>query len=296
MNNYISLNLVNGRLGRFSGGGRPRFILGEQNNVQIYFLDYPKPSTYPTESLGDAFSEITTRDFNSSNITINAGKRGDSRIISTNTFFNLPNNFATGVNIQQEINIVRISEIQTRKQVSFSGIISLQPIPEESSLFRITSFGSGVGLAGSGTFTPQPGLPFNFSLTSPYFSFNNPSEASKIIDENISNIINNTIPELTITRSSEQYRNISQISDYSFSFQYIYLLPIFSYTDNFSVSATIDTSRATANFGKYGYLDFSSPSWDAIIGTKNEAEIWMEAMIGSDTIAQGNAIIYRKMT
>ena len=291
MNNYLSINLVNGKLTRYAGGSKPRFILGEQNEVQIYCLDFSQPTTYPTDALGDAFSEITTRDFNSKVITINAGKRGDSKILSTSSFFNLPNNFATGVNIQQEVNTIQYDEDTTREQVSFSGIVSLQPIPEESSLFRITSYASATKPNG-----PNPPLQYNSSLTSPYFSFNNPSEASKTIDENIENTTRNLCNFLTVYSAIPTYKNISQISDYSFSFQYIYVLNWSSSTGSFSASASIDTSRATANFGKYGYLDFSSPSWDAIIGTKNEAEIWMEAMIGSDTIAQGNAIICRKMT
>lgn len=292
MNNYISLNLVNGRLGRFSGGGRPRFILGEQNNVQIYFLDYPKPSTYPTEALGDAFAEITTRDFNSSNITINAGKRGDSRIISTNTFFNLPNNFAVDLTTNEEVNLINVTEgfFGSRKQVSFSGIISVLPIPEPSSLFRITSYGSGARNS-SGQY------PFSTSLTSQYFSFNNPSEAINAIRENIGSTTLNIVNELSFTDVIQTtFQSVFQISDYAFSFQYIYHLSPGTYTDNFNLSLSLDTSKATANYGKYGSLDFSSSSWDAIIGTKNEAEIWMEAMIDSDTIAQGNAIICRKMT
>ena len=291
MNNYISLNLVSGRLGRFSGGGRPRFILGEQNNVQLYFLDCPKPSTYPTEALGDAFSEITTRDFNSSNITINAGKRGDSRIISTSTFFNLPNNFSVDLTTNEEVNIINIGELvfDLRKQVSFSGIISILPIPEPSSLFRITSYGSGA--------RTSSGPSFSASRTSQYFSFNNPSEAINAIKENIRSTTVNIIREISYSGMDDlTFESVFQISDYAFSFQYIYQISQYSYTDNFNLSLSLDTSKATANYGKYGSLDFSSSSWDSIIGTKNEAEIWMEAMIGSDTIAQGNAIICRKMT
>lgn len=293
MNNYISLNLVNGRLGRFSGGGRPRFILGEQNNVQIYFLDYPKPSTYPTEALGDAFAEITTRNFNSSVITINAGKRGNNRIISTSTFFNLPNNFESDLTVNEEVNIVNVGEgfFGTRKQISFSGIISVLPIPEPSSLFRITSYGSGIRGAGE-----QFQYPFSASLTSQYFSFNNPPESINAIGENIRSTTNNIVSELTYGTVQPVFENLSQISDYAFSYQYIYIVSQFTNTNNFNLSLSLDTSKATANFGKYGSLDFSSPDWDTIIGTKNEAEIWIEAMIGSDTIAQGNAIICRKMT
>lgn len=293
MNNYISLNLVSGKLGRFSGGGKPRFILGEQNDVQLYFLDFNHPTTYPTDALGDAFSEITTRNLNSETITINAGKRGDSKILSTSSFFNLPNNFATGISIQQEVNVIpTLNYTPTDDQVSFTGIISLQPIPEDSSLFRITSYASATK-PNAPSFPP---LQYNASLTSPYFSFNNPSEASGIIEQNILSTTLHLCDFLSTSLPvSAPYKNISQISEYSFSFQFIYVISMPSGA-NFSLSASLDASKATANYGKYGYLDFSSPSWDAIIGTKNEAQIWMEAMIGDDTIAQGDAIIFRKMT
>ena len=85
-----------------------------------------------------------------------------------------------------------------------------------------------------------------------------------------------------------------QTSDYSFSYfgtQLIsasYIIPAFN--------ATLNNSSGSAYFGKYGDLDFTSSSWSSIIGTKKEVPIWMEARIGNETIAQGNAILCRKMT
>jgi hypothetical protein len=293
MNNYISLNLVSGKLARYAGGGKPKFILGEQNDAQIYFLDYPKPSTYPTDSLGDAFSEITTRDYNSKSLTINAGKRGNNKILSTSSFFNLPNNFASSIPITITTETVRNLALSSYDyRVSFSGILLLEPIPTSDSLFRFTAYSSG-----NAAWAPPAPSTFSYQQTSEYFSFNNPSDIKNAIENTVGDIITYTINEITYTTPTKVYTKVFQLSDYSFSFQFIWdIHQSSSNISNFNLSIVMDTTKATANFGKYGYLDFSSPSWTSIIGTKNEVEIWMEAMIGSETIAQGNAIICRKMT
>ena len=89
--------------------------------------------------------------------------------------------------------------------------------------------------------------------------------------------------------------NFFQTSDYSYSFSASQVV-ISGVVSPVAFTLTLNNVSASSNPGKYGYLDFSSSSWDSVIGTKVETPIWMEAMIGSNTIAQGNAIICRKMT
>jgi len=291
MNNYLSLNLVNGRLSRFSGGGRPTFTLNELNSVQMYVLDYPIPTTYPPNSLGDAFGEITTRNFNSNTITINVGVRGSNRIISTSNFFNLPNNFnntaSTSINVTTSDNV---------KTVSFSGIISLSSVPEQSSLFGFTANGSGT------TRAVFP-VPFTKQNRSPFFSFDSSfSNIESIFNQTIGSLVNDTM-DAAIGGFVNQdcprvfvYSKVIQNGDYSYSFEYINKTCVATPTDDLGFSILLDSSKASSNYGKYGYLDFSSPNWSAIIGTKKEVPIWMEAMIDNETIAQGNAILCRKMT
>lgn len=288
MNNYLSLNLVSGKLSKFAGGGKPKFVLNENNAVQLYVLDFPNPSTYPTASLGDAFGELTTRNFNSTPITINIGKRGDSKIISSSTLSNLPNNFDVAAKT-----LVTTTTSGDRSRVSFSGTISVSPIPEQSSLFSLTVVGSGIERWGGTSFTRTQKSPFfsfdtSFSNIEGIFLQSIAYCASETLDAAISNFVGCTRLDF--------YNKVIQNSDYSYSFEYTYETCSSTPTSSLGLSISIDSSKASPNYGKYGYLDFSSPSWDSIIGTKNEAPIWIEAMIGGDTVAQGYAIICKKMT
>jgi hypothetical protein len=135
-----------------------------------------------------------------------------------------------------------------------------------------------------------------FSQTSVKFSFeNSTSEINKIITETIQNLSFQYVVSLPGSSNTDAITgNLFQTSDYSFSYfgtQLIsasYIIPAFN--------ATLNNSSGSAYFGKYGDLDFTSSSWSSIIGTKKEVPIWLEARIGSETIAQGNAILCRKMT
>lgn len=275
MNNYLSLNLVNGRLGRVAGGGRPTFIMNEQNSVQIYVLDYPKPSTYPANALSDAYAfEVLPRDYNASSVTLSAGVRGGASILSTNSFSNLPTNLVLSSNS----NITALEVNAGVYNVTYELNFSFLPTPIPGSLFTL-SVSMGV-----------------FSQTSVKFSFeNSTSEINKIITETIQNLsFQYVVPLPGSSNTGAITGNLFQTSDYSFSYfgtQLIsasYIIPAFN--------ATLNNSSGSAYFGKYGDLDFTSSSWSSIIGTKKEVPIWMEARIGNETIAQGNAILCRKMT
>jgi hypothetical protein len=285
MNNYLSLNLVSGRLGRVAGGGRPKFVLDEQNEVQLYVLDFPKPSTYPPDSLSDAYAyEIIPRDFSGSSVTLRAGVRGGSAIISTNSFFNLPTNLALNSSANASLNLVEFSSQQ--KVLLYDVFFSTSSIPSSGSLF---SFTVTVALTFGGSTMTR-------TVTSATFSLDNQlSEINKILDNTI-NVANSVISDSSNTNLAPEVGVLYQASDYAYSYNKIINLTTAGGVTNVTLSVTLNNVSASSNPGKYGYLDFSSPSWDSVIGTKVETPIWMEAMIGSDTIAQGNAIICRKMT
>lgn len=277
MNNYLSLNLVNGRLGRVVGGGRPTFIMNEQNSVQIYVLDYPKPSTYPANALSDAYAfEVLPRDYNASSITLSAGIRGGASILSTNSFSNLPTNLVVSSNS----NIITSSLLGgSVYNVTYELNFSVLPTPMPGSLFTLS-----VSM-------------YSFSETSVKFSFENSiSEINKIITETIINVSSQAFSSLPGGSNIGVITgNLFQISDYSFSYFGTQTVIVTSIGTP-SFNATLNNSSGSAYFGKYGDLDFTSSSWSSIIGTKKEVPIWMEARIGNETIAQGNAILCRKMT
>lgn len=283
MNNYLSLNLVNGRLGRVAGGGRPKFILDEQNEVQLYVLDFPKPSTYPPDSLSDAYAyEVTPRDFSGSSVTLRAGVRGGGAIISTSSFFNLP----TNISVASNSNVIYANIAgSSNKSAIYNLFFSIEPITTLGSLFSFTITFSDASTSRS--------------VTSSNFSFQNTLSEIKSILDNAFFAVSSEFYFAVQSGSGgieALSSNLYQVSDYSYSFNGTQTLRGIELPSPVSFNVTLNNVNASSNPGKYGYLDFSSPSWDAIIGTKNEATIWMEAMIGSDTIAQGNAIICRKMT
>jgi hypothetical protein len=283
MNNYLSLNLVNGRLSRFSGGGRPTFTLNELNDVQIYLLDYPIPVTYPVEALGDAFSEITTRDFNNQVLTINVGARGQNKIISTTSFFNLPTNIISSTT--SNVFYINLAEGTSTIRANYDVKFSVSPTPIIGSLFSFTAtFGYGGSI---------------FSNTSAVFSFENTISEIKNI---LSTVIYDTAVSFYTNYDSggsfinEFTTNLYQTSDYSFSFIGNHTMSFVTLPPTVSFNVTLNNVSASSNPGKYGSLDFSSLNWNSVIGTKKEVPIWMEAMIDNETIAQGNAILCRKMT
>jgi hypothetical protein len=276
-NIYLSLNLINGRLTRLVGGGRPTFTLNELNSVQMYVLDYPKPSTYPTDALSDAYAyEILPRNFNSSSITLRAGVRGGASVLSTNSFFNLPTNLVLTTNAS-----LSTSDINNSSQnIAYTINFSVSPIPVSGSLFSLTA---AVGARDS--------------ATSGRFSFENSiSEISKIISNTIFSASVEYFGSISASSIGQITGNLIQASDYSFSYFGTQLVTGVNLTRNPAFLASLNNVTGVSNPGKYGNLDFSSLNWNSVIGTRKEVPIWMEAMIDNETIAQGNAILCRKMT
>ena len=281
MNNYLSLNLVSGKLGRLAGGGRPTFILGEQNEVQLYILDYVKPSTYPSDSLSDAYaSEIIPVNYNSQSVTLKAGVRGGASILSTSSFSNLPNSisFTTSGSAISSPSSTILSKTNT-----VEGSFKYSSIPTSGSRFRV------IFTLSDGSITKQ-GSTTQFSYDTSIVDLSN------IFNIVLSNLVFQFVESFGNPSYISSQIKVFQISDLSFSFYYTGNYNFTSFPSGTTFTVSIQNIDASSNYGKYGQLDFSSPSWDAIIGSKNEKEIWMEAMIGSDTVSQGVARICRKMT
>jgi len=273
MNNYLSLNLVSGRLSRYAGGSRPSFIVGEQNNTQIYILDFPKPTTYLPGALGDAFAySIEPQDYNSSNLTLKAGVRGGNAIISQSSFSNLPNNINANISISYR------SVAGIFSPAIVSGYFSFSSIATQDSLYSIslTNYYSVGGMNPSYTGI-SPNISFNSSIST--------------IDSVLRVVINQATGNAGIDSG-----NIFQSSDYSYSFSYTMNSSSGGIFLPDSSSISINTSQMKSNYGKYGFLDFTSPQWNTILGSKKETEIWLEAMINGQTISQGLALINKKMS
>jgi hypothetical protein len=88
---------------------------------------------------------------------------------------------------------------------------------------------------------------------------------------------------------------VSQTGDFSFYYNIIgFTKP--GVTINTSQTFEIDTSNLLAPTGKYANLDFSSPSWLTLLGSENEKEIWLDAVLDNRVVAQGKAIIRKKLS
>jgi hypothetical protein len=281
MNNYLSLNLVSGKLGRLVGGGRPTFIIGEQNNVQLYILDYVKPSTYPTDSLSDAYAaEINPVNYNSQSVVLRAGTRGGASILSTSSFSNLPNS----ISFTTSGSATGIGTGSLPKTNTVEGNFEYSSIPLSGSTFRaILSLSNGT------INTQYPTTAFSYDTSI--------SDLESIFKVTLDGLVFEYLEAFgNPSQVSAGPIKFFQISDLSFSFYYTSIYSFIAFPIGTIFTVSIQNIDASSNYGKYGQLDFSSPSWDAIIGSKNEKEIWMEAMIGSDTVSQGVARICRKMT
>jgi hypothetical protein len=139
MNNYLFANLATGKISGKRGGGTPVFTLGEENPTQIYFLDYPKPSSYTPTSyppLGDAFA-FSVNTINQTNIPLNirCGQAIESAIIQQSSWSDLPSTVAGVYTVSYE-SPDNDSFIGSSLDISISGELSLNPTPT-SGVFRI---------------------------------------------------------------------------------------------------------------------------------------------------------------
>ena len=130
MNNYLFANLATGKISGKRGGGTPVFTLGEENPTQIYFLDYPKPSSYPssTPPLGDAFAfSVNPVNRNGIALSLRCGPAIESAIIQQSSWSDLPSTVTGAYTAEYQ---------GTEGSIGVSGEISLSPTPS-SGVFRI---------------------------------------------------------------------------------------------------------------------------------------------------------------
>lgn len=277
MNNYLSLNPVTGRLSKFAGGSRPIFTVGEQNKIQLYVIDFPKPITYPSGALSDGFSYSTeSQDFNSQNITLRAGIRGGNAIISQSSLSNLPNNIIANTNVSRTFLQGSTFDVN----ISYQGSFDFSSIATQDSTFYLQF-----------TQTSTP-----LVLQTPKLSLNSPISQ---INEAIFNIfysLNRSLTSVSLIASTTLSQTLNQLTDTLFSYSYEFSIHSIRFDYDATLTSTINASNMKSNYGKYGTLDFTSNQWNTILGSKNESEIWLEAMVGGQTISQGPALITKKMT
>lgn len=259
MNNYIYANLVTGKIGKTqSGGGKPVFTVGELNETQIYFLDYPNPN-YPAGALNDGFAFSAQSADQNQPLTIRTGPAIGQVIASQNIWYSLPTNVTFNI---------------TKGDSSF--FINTYPV----------SVSGNISVRGNMSYTLNSiGLPpitryQKYSFT--YFSGMPLSELKTELD-NLMNLFN------TVPRAASR---ISQIDDYSIYYT-SYSSPRI---DDASMSVTTGLNNLRSASGKYSSLDFTSNQWDLLIGNNNETEIWIDVMLGSSIVAQGPAILRKKLS
>lgn len=262
MNNYLYANLATGKIGRSqTGGGKPIFTIGESNKTQIYFLDYPNPN-YPSQALNDGFAFYPQPISQSQILTLKVGQAIGQEIISDNTWSNLPENVS--FNISKNGNLIYINTSPT----AITGGITIN-----------ATLGYEVGF---------PPTSFSQSDSFRYFA-NTPISQLKYGLDNVAKVF--LLGDQALSISS-----ISQLDDYNIVYIYEVSGSVTSGTTILSSGITTSNNTLSGPSGKYGTLDFTSPLWENIIGNNNEAEIWIDVMLGSSTVAQGAAILRKRLT
>lgn len=326
MNNYININLVSGKITRARGGGRPIFTLNESNASQFYILDYARPSTYTSTELGDAFTQtISPVDKDANTLTINIGERIDSAIISNSSWSNLNDSvvfnqsvtFGTSfvdTDARGTIDTDIIYKIATT--TTYDAIVLLEPTPVEGYYFFNISYSDG---GGSYTYKDYKDKSRFFVKTIPSIST---SARTSILtyqssDEDIKNALNLALASLAaksleriqkvipiseevakaygVSLSIMRVINFVRINDFSFSFTMESLIRFFSLSSPLFGLSSLNSNINSAN-GKFGSLNFNDPQWTTIIGNNNETEIWMDALLDGKVIAQGSAMLRKKLT
>lgn len=282
MNNYIFANLSNGKLSKSqAGGGKPVFTLGENNTTQIYFLDSPKPSTYPAQALGDGYSTYSNSiNTNSQTLTIRAGTAIGSTILSDNTWSNLPTTITPTFTFTQRLDYILIANPVLSGEI----VANIQPVPVGGSAviqFDFAAWGGGQKIS----FLFDPNAPISF------------------LRESLSNCAKLGTYGLVLVNNSAITSIIDKITQPD-DFTYLYQFTAFQESgitspagiDYPSVTSTILSNTLYSAYGKYGELDFSSASWTTLLGTSNEKEIWIDVDLDGKTVAQGAAILRKKLT
>lgn len=320
MNNYININLVSGKITRARGGGRPIFTLNESNASQFYILDYARPSTYTSTELGDAFAQtISPVNKDANTLTINIGERIDSAIISNSSWSNLNDSVVSNQSVTFGTSFVDTDYAgsinntiftYTITTTTYDAIVSLEPSPVSGYYyFNISYSDSG----GAYSYQNANGNIINKIIPSLSTSARTSILTYQSSDEDIINTLNVALASISaksldriqsvIPLSEIRTQNVSimqainfvRINDFSFSFTMESRVRLFSLgSPSFGVSF-LNSNINSAN-GKFGSLNFNDPQWTTIIGNNNETEIWMDALLDGKVIAQGSAMLRKKLT
>jgi hypothetical protein len=320
MNNYLYANLANGKISNgISGAGQsgnlPLFILGEENKYNLYFTDFPKPTLYPSPALGDNFFYEPKTQVLNVPYTIRAGTRSGPAIISE-TIASNTNNLDRTITASSVIS--NLFEFKTALKISTGNQPPFGAIEWGTASYQMSG---AIGLSGAIPTTPVEGF-FNTGIgTLPYFysgfEIQNlvqkygdgvtatiyapfPDEAYPGGSANYSSdTIRQTLPSSGITA-------VQQTGDYSYAFSYsnfIFATRSYPSYDNpptyQPIEATIVSSSSTSLLGpagKYGTINFNSPDWNTLIGNNDEVQIWLEIIVSNQTVAQGSAILRKKLS
>jgi len=289
MNNYIYANLSTGKISRSNSGGIPVFTIGEQNPVQVYFLDYNKPATYNSSipPLGDPYT-YTLEPINkgSSSLTIRLGNRIDSVISSQSSWSNLPTNinFSFGVSVQN----VLVSINQSVSVLTGTVNCSQQPISGLATCSFQVSVVTGPDGATTGLGTSYT-LPYFFSIY----------DVTQMADSFASLVgirTNATINQNSSEPDPFQGKAVYQTSDSGYAFSYRGSSGVRLATNTNAPSSSQSTSNLIAASGKYSNLDFTNPAWQTLLGSNQEVEIWIDVILDNNIVAQGPAILRKKLS
>jgi hypothetical protein len=340
MNNYIFANLATKKLSSRAGSGTPIFTLGEENPTQVYFLDYPKPSSYSasTPPLGDAFTQSTnTINKNSSTFVLRFGNAIDSTITQQSSWSNLPSTISGQyvAQYEQTSSYPRDSEgVLLGGSLSITGNISLSPSPSFGAFKIRAAYRDATRLTNNYNisnkkFTNWVYIPFYASevdialaLEEIYsnlidFKIFTSSEELEIIDPPDPLGFDQELKASEFTLNQQRYNlerssssvgtskiNVIQSGDFSF-FYSIRGTAIVSAAPGRSpseivfknaIDTEIQTNELSAPYGKYASINFNSPQWDALLGNENEKEIWVDAVLDNKVVAQGTAILRKKLS
>jgi hypothetical protein len=345
MNNYLFANISSGKLTGRRGGGIPVFTLGEENPSQIYFLDYPKPTSYTPTSyppLGDPFTISTnTIDKNNSQFTLRAGTAIGPAITAQSSWSNLPNTIAatyTAEYVQTSSFPVDSNGQLLSGSISISGEISLSPAPAFSS-FRIRAQYTEVRVSRNNYFFTNP--KFTNWVYIPYYA--SESDIAAALEEMYAGLIEFKVisnsrqleiidPPTPASSGPDAFPQQLQAKDFTLNQQRYNLEKSFGTSTNSPImviqsgefsffyqingeaikttisgatdliafrdasNVEIDTSRLVAPYGKYANINFNNPAWDTFIGNENEKQIWLDAVLDNKVVAQGPAILRKKLS
>jgi hypothetical protein len=296
MNNYIYINLSTGKISRSSGGGSPIFTIGEENPLQVYFLDYNKPPTYnsSTPPLGDPYT-YTLEPINkaSSNLVLRVGLKINNVISSQSNWSNLPTNISAGFSASTNYTILTNSAAFVAGDAIniLSGSVSCSQQPISGSLVCNLSTQIVQSWTYEGTQIVGEATTVSSSYTLPYyFSI---YEVSQMADSFASLIGLRT--ERGEGQNFDPYfqKSVYATSDSSYNFVYrgtARLVVIPGTTNAFGTHTFIATP------GKFSNLDFTNPAWQSLLGSGDEVEIWIDAVLDNKVVAQGAAILRKKLS